>query len=74
VHASEKIGIKRDVFLKTGTTNENKERYAIVGNEEVLFGFLRQGNEVNDFSKEGNFLLGVQTFLKDVSEKNYKWE
>ena len=72
--ASEKIGIKRDVFLKTGTTNENKERYAIVGNEEVLFGFLRQGNEVNDFSKEGNFLLGVQTFLKDVSEKNYKWE
>ena len=61
-------------FLKTGTTNFNKERFAIVGHAKTLFGFLRQGNEVNDYSKEGNFLSSILGFFKNVRSKFYKWE
>jgi len=61
-------------FLKTGTTNFNKERFAIVGYAKTLFGFLRQGNEVNDYSKEGNFLASILRFLKSVRNKIYEWE
>lgn len=63
-----------DIFLKTGTTNFNKERFAIVGYAKTLFGFLRQGNAVNDYSKEGNFLSSIIGFLKKVRSKIYKWE
>lgn len=61
-------------FLKTGTTNSNKERFAIVGHANALFGFLRQGNEVDDYSKEGNFISNIMDFLKNISKKIYKWE
>ena len=61
-------------FLKTGTTNFNKERFAIVGYAKTLFGFLRQGNEVNDYSKEGNFISNILNFLKGISQKVYKWD
>ena len=63
-----------DAFLKTGTTNFNKERFAIVGFAKTLFGFLRQGNETDDYSKEGNFLANILSFLKEIRSKIYKWE
>jgi len=61
-------------FLKTGTTNFNKERFAIVGYANTLFGFLRQGNEIDDYSKEGGFISNVLGFLKKISRKVYKWD
>lgn len=63
-----------NVFLKTGTTNQNKERYGIVGTAKMLFGFLRQGNEIDDYTKEGNFLTSIMSFLRNVRSKLYKWE
>lgn len=60
-------------FLKTGTTNFNKERFAIVGYANKLFGFLRQGNEYDDYSKEGGFISNIMIFLRNISTKNYKW-
>lgn len=61
-------------FLKTGTTNFNKERFAIVGYANTFFGFLRQGNELDDYSKEGGFISNIMGFLKNISKKVYKWE
>lgn len=61
-------------ILKTGTTNLNKERFAIVGYANTFFGFLRQGNELNDYSKEGGFISNILGFLKSISRKVYKWE
>lgn len=60
-------------FLKTGTTNFNRERFAIVGYANKLFGFLRQGNEADDYSKEGGFISNIMGFLRNISLKNYKW-
>lgn len=62
------------VFLKTGTTNHNRERYAIVGMAKILFGFLRQGNPIDDYTKDGNFLASVMGFLKRIGKKMYKWD
>ena len=64
----------RNSYLKTGTTNLNKERFAIVGYANTLFGFLRQGNLINDYSKEGGFISSVLGFLRNISRKVYKWE
>lgn len=63
-----------NLFIKTGTTNYNKERYGIVGMDKTLFGFLRQGNEIDDYSKEGNYLSSILRFLKTISKKIYKWD
>ncbi len=62
-----------NAFLKTGTTNFNKERFAIVGYANKLFGFLRQDSETSDYTKEGRFISSILEFLKAISIKNYKW-
>lgn len=55
--ANEKFNNKlSNIFIKTGTTNNNRERYGIIGMGKTLFGFLRQGNEIDDYSKDGNYL------------------
>jgi len=64
----------RDSILKTGTTNYNKERFAIVGYANKLFGFLRQGNEIDDYTKDGNFISNIMVFLKKISRKVYRWD
>lgn len=63
-----------NTFLKTGTTNNNKERFAFVGYANKLFGFLRQGNEIDDYTKDGNFISSILNFLKNISKKKYKWD
>lgn len=66
-------GELQNSFLKTGTTNFNKERFAILGYANTFFGFLRQGNEQDDYSKEGGFISNIMGFLKNISSKVYKW-
>lgn len=61
------------IFLKTGTTNYNRERYALVGYQNILWGFLRQENEMDDYSKEGNFISSVFDFLNAVASRDYHW-
>jgi penicillin-binding protein 1A len=62
------------MFFKSGTTNQNRERYGIVGTARLLFGFLRQGNEINDYTKDGNFLSSIMNFLARVGKKIYTWK
>ncbi len=73
---SDKLGfIVENAFLKTGTTNDNKERFAILGDHDLTFAVLRSENEINDKSKEGSFMnqisRGFSSFFK--TNKNYVW-
>jgi len=73
-NATEKFsGEFQNAFFKSGTTNFNKERFAILGYANQFFGFLRQGNELDDYSKEGGFISNILGFLKNISKKVYKW-
>lgn len=64
-----------NVFLKTGTTNNNDERIAIFQEADITFAFLRNENPENDYSKEGNFITSITNkivaFFK--TPKEYKW-
>lgn len=64
-----------NIFLKTGTTNENSERYAILGNHEMVLALVRGENPVNDYSKEGSFLESVKKLINPLFNRNasYKW-
>lgn len=72
----EKLGFHvENAFLKTGTTNNNKERFAVLGNPELTFAVLRNENPVNDESKEGGFMNQISrsfySFFK--THNDYKW-
>lgn len=72
----EKLGfIIENAFLKTGTTNNNKERYAVLGNPEITFAVLRNENLINDVSKEGGFMNQIaRSFISFFKSKtNYVW-
>lgn len=64
-----------NAFLKTGTTNQNKERLAIIHHAEITYGFLRNENLENDSSKEGNIFQNIRkAFIKIIeTPKDYKW-
>jgi penicillin-binding protein 1A len=67
----EKLGFKIDcAFLKTGTTNDNKERYAILGNADLVYAVLRNENELNDESKEGSFMGQISRNLSSMFKPN----
>ena len=72
--AEKKLGI-RNLFLKTGTTNHNKEKFAILGNEKLVFGIMRQEKYVHECSKEGGFLTTIKRFFQQcpTSETMYTW-
>lgn len=72
----EKIGFNiESAFLKTGTTNNNKERFAVLGDPELTFAVLRNENNIKDNSKEGSFINQISrsfyTFFRD--KKNFVW-
>lgn len=71
-----KININIDnAFLKTGTTNNNEERLAIINHADTTFAFLRNENPKNDYSKDGNIFKQIKRFLLLYinSNKDYKW-
>lgn len=73
--ASKKLGdFDNDLYIKTGTTNGSRERFAIVGYSDILYGFLKQKEDDVDDSKDGDLLSDVLNFLKEVSEKEYNWD
>ncbi len=64
-----------NAFLKTGTTNNNEERLAIIHHANTTYGFLRNGNLQNESSKNESFLNQIKkkfSFLFEDS-KEYKW-
>lgn len=72
----EKLGHNiENAFLKTGTTNDNKERYAILGNADLTYVVLRNENSINDESKEGGFMYNISRSISSMfkSKMNYSW-
>ncbi|SEA52878.1 hypothetical protein SAMN05443667_105122 [Flavobacterium gillisiae] len=73
---SDKLGFNvENAFLKTGTTNGNKERFAVLGNPDLTFAVLRNENPINDRSKEGGFIKQISRsfILYFKTNKNYVW-
>jgi len=64
-----------NIFLKTGTTNGNKERFAVIGDPDLTFAILRNENYDNDPSKEGSFMGQIARSILQLfnPKKNYKW-
>ncbi len=65
-----------NVFLKTGTTNDNAERLAIFRNADTTFAILRNENPINDATKEGSFMKSIENLYKSRfknNKSNYKW-
>lgn len=75
--ACEKLGfVIDDVFIKTGTTNDNQDRFVLSANADLVLAISRGENPINDYSKEGNFISSIKNhFLKLLipSQKGYKW-
>jgi penicillin-binding protein 1A len=72
----EKLNLNiENAFLKTGTTNDNKERFAILGNPETTFVILRNENSITDYSKEGGFFKEIRRNFSSWfnSKTDYKW-
>ncbi|HMI08281.1 MAG TPA: transglycosylase domain-containing protein [Flavobacterium sp.] len=72
----EKLNLNIDnAFLKTGTTNDNKERFAVLGNPETTFVILRNENAIADYSKDGSFFKEIRRNFSSwfSSKTNYKW-
>lgn len=68
---SEKLGLKvENAFLKTGTTNDNKERYAVLGNADLTYAVLRNENDINDESKEGGFMNQISRNIYSMFKPN----
>lgn len=73
---SDKLGFNvENAFLKTGTTNDNKERFAILGNPDLTFAVLRNENIINDKSKDGGFINQISRSFSSYfkKNKNYLW-
>lgn len=71
-----KLGLRiENAFLKTGTTNDNKERFAVLGNADLVYAVLRNENEINDASKEGSFMNQISRSVSSMFKpnKSYSW-
>lgn len=67
----EKLGFRiENAFLKTGTTNDNKERFAVLGNADLVYAILRNENELNDLSKEGSFMNQISRNVSSMFKPN----
>jgi membrane peptidoglycan carboxypeptidase len=67
-----------NVFLKTGTTNNNKERLAVIQRANTTFAILRNDSLHDDYSKEGSFIIYLKKSIRLLDEilkpnRNYKW-
>lgn len=67
----------RGAFLKTGTSNGNRERLVVGGYADLTFAILREGNPKMDPTKSGGFMHSVRRFTEDLlgltPKEQYKW-
>ncbi|MEA4820900.1 MAG: transglycosylase domain-containing protein [Erysipelotrichales bacterium] len=69
-----KLGvIIENAFLKTGTTNDNKERFAVLGNADLVYAVLRNENELNDETKEGSFIHQISKNISSMFKPNFNF-
>lgn len=72
----EKIGINIDcAFLKTGTTNDYKDKYVVLGDGETTFAFLSNEYDPDDTSKEGGLIASIGKYIRKLfkPKSEYKW-
>lgn len=64
-----------NVLLKTGTTNDNRERIAVYRTTDTVFAMLRNENPIDDVSKEGSFMENIIKFVDRITNKStdYRW-
>ncbi len=71
--AFKKLGIfDSSLFLKTGTTNNNRDMFAIIGHEDLLFAYMWHDYDYICNSKEGTFLNVIRRFILSLAKKNHK--
>lgn len=60
---------------QSNITNGNKERFAILGNEKIVLGIMRQENSINDYSKDGSFINSIKNIARNIfsPQKMYTW-
>lgn len=74
--SSAKIDISANgIFLKTGTTNSNMQRFAILGNPDKVFAISRHENVRDDYSKDGSFVKSLTHYIGKWFPKHggYTW-
>jgi membrane peptidoglycan carboxypeptidase len=74
--AHDKLGSPvTDIFLKTGTTNHNDKRIAVIGVHDAVYVLARSSNPIDDHTKEGNFLSSLRHFINKIKSPptDYKW-
>lgn len=73
-NAYTKSSLLRGYFLKTGTTNNNEQRYLILGNKKKVISFLREKQYDDYCDKEGSlFEEVIKYFKKNNKRGNFKW-
>jgi penicillin-binding protein 1A len=73
-NAYKKSSLLKGYFLKTGTTNNNEQRFLILGNKERVIGFLREKQYDDYYGKEGSFFEEVIKYFKKNNKRgNFKW-
>lgn len=77
LNAINKLGLEnaKDFFLKTGTTNDNKEKYAIMGNANKVWAVMRNEEHIKEYSKDGSFLGLIKFVIAELQrrEREYRW-
>ena len=77
----DKTGLNiENIFLKTGTTNDNNDRFVIFRDAETTYAALRNENPITDKTKDGSLIKSVSKFIKTNynslftnKKTNYKW-
>jgi membrane peptidoglycan carboxypeptidase len=64
--------VNTKLFLKTGTTNKNKDKFAFLGYGDLLFAFLCHDSTYILNHKEGYFLNSIRSIILELSKKVYK--
>ncbi len=67
---SKRLNLKIEAgYLKTGTTNDFKQRFAIFGTGNTTIGFLTEGYrdiEEEDYEKDEDYLFVVKSFISNI--------
>ncbi len=78
--AKKKLKIRvNNIFLKTGTTNDNKESLAIIQSANETYAILRNENPSYDNSKDGNLMKYIRQKFRRIIDnieepnKEFKW-
>lgn len=77
--ATSKLKLPHDgPFLKTGTTNDNRERLLVGGQADITFAILREGSTMADPTKSGGLIADARNVILNLlrfgaKSSGYQW-